>query len=474
MKTISKALLGLILLATIVADAQVFTTRYNFSALVSRENQDGAQVSSPLLPARDGNLYGAAYEGGTNGTGTVFQFSPGSGFKIVHTFSANPNQTNTDGAYPYAGVIQDGDGNFYGTTEGGGAYGYGTVFQMTASGTVTLLHSFNYSDGENPGASLTPAGDGNFYGAALLGGTNGNGSIFRVDTNGTFQSLHDFAVAAPDASNNYTNLDGSRPYGTLMPGGNGYLYGTTFYGGTNGNGTIFRFNTNNGAFDVLHTFGAVDVNYKNPDGANPYAGLTLGSNGIFFGTATYAGTNGNGTVFQISTSGVFSVLHHFSFYDDGADPSGTLVQGRDGNFYGTTESYAYGYGTMFQITTNGALTPLHFFSPLGSDGSDGSGPYAGLVIGSDGYFYGTTWGNGANTNGTIFQVIFPGLAISNLPGRKVLVSWPTNQAGFTLQISTNLLSTNWLTASPSPMTLNDQFVVTNDASGPKSFYRLKK
>jgi uncharacterized repeat protein (TIGR03803 family) len=478
MKKIRMATLGFLLLAVGVGESQILTTLHDFSAFINFTNSDGAQVSSPLLPARDGSLYGTAYQGGTNGSGVVFRFTPGGTFKIMHTFSATPYQTNADGAYPYAALVQDTDGDFYGTTVGGGAYGnYGTVFKMTTNGTVSLLHSFNYSDGENPCAALTPAGGGTFYGAVLLGGANGNGSIFRVNTNGAFQSLHDFAAGNVNAASVYTNFDGSRPYG-LCAGGDGWLYATTYYGGTNGNGTIVRYNTNNGAFTVLHTFGALDANYHNLDGANPYASLTLVSNGVFWGTATGGGTNGGGTIFQITTGGVFTVLHSFNVDIDGSAPSSALLRGRDGNFYSTTEYYNYGAGSIFQFTTNATLTTLHFFDQLNivqsNYGWDGGNPFGGLSLGADGYLYGTTLAYGANTNGTIFRLIYPGISIAALPGTKVLVSWPTNQVGFILQVNTNLASTNWLTAAPSPVVFNDQYVVTNDTAGSKAFYRLKK
>jgi hypothetical protein len=116
---------------------------------------------------------------------------------------------------------------------------------------------------------------------------------------------------------------------------------------------------------------------------------------------------------------------------------------------------------------------LHVFSPLGSDGSDGADPY-GLSLGGDGFFYGTTQNNGTETNGTIYRLIYPGLAIANLATNKILISWPTNQTGFTLLVNTNLASTNWVAATPSPATLNDQFVVTNSTTAPRSFYRLVK
>jgi uncharacterized repeat protein (TIGR03803 family) len=375
------------------------------------------------------------------------------------------------------------DGNFYGTTGGGGTNGnYGTVFKMTSNGAITLLHSFNYSDGENPATALFPAGGGILYGTVILGGTNDNGSLFRVNTNSSFVQLHDFAVSGPYSNpttgfNTYTNYDGMEPYGALVSGNDGWLYGTTQYGGTNGNGTIFRYNTNSGAFAVLHTF-SQSPNNTNWDGANPTAGLTLFSNGVFWGTAAFGGTNGNGTIFQVTTGGVYTVLHTFNINTDGSGVFSSLTRGRDGNFYGTADYGTYWSGMAYQFTTNYALNVLHYFNQLNivqdNYGYDGGNPVGGVTFGTDGFLYGTTTGYGANANGTIFRIINPGLSISSLPGQQVLIYWPTNETGFTLQVNTNAATTNWVTAIPTPSVLNDQYVVTNNAAGQKSFYRLKK
>jgi uncharacterized repeat protein (TIGR03803 family) len=485
MKTLFKALLVLLPLLSLTAGAQVLNVAYNFSALVNNTNRDGSQnnsqVGTTLLVAQDGGLYGTTYVGGTNGNGVVYRFSPGAGLKVLHTFTAGPN----DGAYPQGALIQTSDGNFYGTTAGGGANGnYGTVYKMTTNGIVTLLHSFNYSDGENPATALFSAGGGLLYGVIVLGGTNDSGSIFRVSTKGSFVQLHDFAASGFYSNivtgfTTYTNDDGIRPYGTLLSGNDGWLYGTTQQGGTNGNGTIFRYNTNSGAFKVLHTF-SQNPNNTNWDGASPTAGLTLFSNGVFWGTAAYGGTNGNGTIFQITTNGAYTVLHTFDINTDGSGVFSSLTRGKDGNFYGTADYGSFWSGMAYQFNTNYVMNVLHYFDRLdivqNDYGYDGSYPVGGVTFGNDGYLYGTTTGYGANTNGTIYQIINPGLSISSLPGNQVLIYWPTNQSGFTLQINTNIATATWVTATPAPSVLNDQYVVTNsaNAAGKKSFYRLKK
>jgi len=178
--------------------------------------------------------------------------------------------------------------------------------------------------------------------------------------------------------------DGANPRGGLVQGRDGSFYGTTRYGGTNNLGTVFNISTS-GALTSLYSFTGTN------DGANPLAGLVQGSDGNFYGTTPFGGTNNFGTVFKISTNGVLTSLYSFGGTNDDANPYATLVQGSDGNFYGTTEAGGTnGLGAVFKITTNGALTSLYSFT----GGADGAYPRVGLVQGSDGNFYGTTAGHG--------------------------------------------------------------------------------
>jgi len=295
-----------------------------------------------------------------------------------------------DGGYPYAGLVQGSDGNFYGTTSNGGTNGVGTVFKISTNGEVMTLYNFgaltnadgNPVDGANPEAGLVQGSDGNFYGTTQSGGTNLYfGTVFRISIKGAFTTLYSFAG---------TN-DGASPNG-IVQGGDGNLYGTTQSGGTSLHyfGTVFRISTN-GTFTSLYSFAGTN------DGANPSAGLVQGSDGSFYGTTENGGTNGSyGTVFKMSTNGTLATLYSFTGGNDGAYPQAILVQGSDGYFYGTTEngggtnynSYdrGYGNGTVFKISTNGALTSLCSFP----GGYRNDNPSAGLVQGSDGYFYGTT------------------------------------------------------------------------------------
>jgi uncharacterized repeat protein (TIGR03803 family) len=287
---------------------------------------------------------------------------------VVFT-SLNSFQTSTTGAYPYAGLVQARDGNFYGTTYSGGTNGgYGTVFKLRANGALTSLHSFGLKDGADTYAGLVQGSDGNLYGTTTFGGTNGDyGTVFKISTNGALTSLYSFTGGN----------DGSGPYAWLVQGSDGNFYSTTYSGGTSGAGsagygTVFKISAT-GVLNTLYSF------TDGSDSGNPQLGLVQGSDGNFYGT-TEGGISGNGTVFKISTNGVLHTLHSFTGGRDGAGPAG-LVQGSDGYFYGTTYSggntnlnYPYGYGTVFRISATGVLNTLYFFT-----GGNAGGNPSGLV-----------------------------------------------------------------------------------------------
>jgi uncharacterized repeat protein (TIGR03803 family) len=311
--------------------------------------------------------------------------SPAQTFSTLYSFC--PQQYCPDGEYPLGRLVQATDGNFYGTTFNGGQ-GPGTVYKLTSSGTLTVLHSFTaYSDGAEPYAGLIQATDGNFYGVTTIGGRT-LGTVFKITPSGTFTSLHVFAGYP---------TDGANPWPPLMQASDGNFYGTTYGGGTSNVGTVFKI-TAGGSLTILHSFTGT------PDGGNLQAGLVQGSDGSLYGTAVGGGTNGEGTVFKITTSGTLTTLHSFAI-TDGAAPSGTLVKASDGNFYGTTyEGGASNAGTVFKMTPSGTLTTLYSFCSQLSC-ADGRVPYAGLVQASDGNFYGTTYeGGGATDYGTVFAI----------------------------------------------------------------------
>jgi len=383
--------------------------------------------------------------------------------------------TGGNDGYSPNGLVQSSDGYFYGTTVNGGTNSAGTVFKIGTSGALTSLYSFSGgNDGANPQAGLVQGSDGNFYGTTQYGGkpaTGGPaGTVFKISPNGALTNLYSFTDSFAGGN------DGAAPEAGLVLGSDGNFYGTTFQGGTyffsnsgtNGYGTVFKISTN-GVLIRLYPF-------SGNDGANPVAGLAQGSDGYFYGTTQSGGLSNAGTVFKISTNGALTNLYSFSGGNDGANPYAGLVQGSDGDFYGTTQSGGTngGEGTVFKIGANGSYTSLYSFS----GGADGSNPQAALVQGSDGNFYGTTYGGGTGEAGTVFRLTVP-LGPPHLTivpaGATVILTWPTNPTGFTLQTTANLASlAGWTTVSPGPVVVNGQNTVTNPISGTQQFFRLKQ
>jgi len=367
---------------------------YTFSTLHSFDYTDGGSPHDGLVQGTNGNLYGTtasggAYAGHGNADGTVFEITSSGALTTLHSFSGS------DGDASWAGLVKSANGNLYGTTTlggtgtGCGTVGCGTIFEITPSGTLTTLHDFNGTDGAYPRASLVLGSNGSFYGTTYSGGAgqNGYGTIFEITTSGTLTTLHNFG-----------GIDGAYPYSGLVQAANGKLYGTTYAGGTYGEGAIFEITTS-GKLTVLHSF-------DDSDGAYPYAGLVKGTNGDFYGTTNSGGfyeggNNGKGTIFEISPSGKLTTLHVFGG-TDGAYLYAPLIQGKDGNFYGTTyQGGEYNEGTVFEINSDSVLVTLISFD--GAMG-DGTWPYAPLVQDTNGNFYGTTFAGGEYNYGTVFAL----------------------------------------------------------------------
>ena len=358
----------------------------------------GSTPSPGLIRGSDGNYYGAASNGGANGFGTIFRMDGSGVVTVLHSFTGSG--ASSTGSTPFAGLIQGIDGNFYGTAVFGGVNNLGTIFRMDGSGVVTVLHSFTGSGasgtGSNPFAGLVQGSDGNFYGTTRFGGVNNLGTIFRMDGSGVVTVLHSFTGSGASGA-------GSNPFAGLVQGSDGNFYGTTQVGGVNNLGTIFRMD-GSGVVTVLHSFTGSGASGA---GSNPFAGLVQGSDGNFYGTTQVGGVNNLGTIFRMDGSGVVTVLHSFTgsgASGTGSNPVASLVQGSDGNFYGTTRLGGVNdLGTIFRMDGSGVVTVLHSFTGSGASGT-GSSPAAGLVRGSDGNFYGTAEGGGANSIGTIFRV----------------------------------------------------------------------
>lgn len=317
---------------------------------------------SPLLQARDGLLYGVSAYGGASDLGYVFMIDPASGqLTHLHDFSF------TDGAIPRGALIQGADGDLYGTTESGGANqsdyclavkfynegGCGTVFKISTAGVFTKLHDFyTAADGYQvtPSTGLVQAADGNFYGMSYRAFPSGTTSIFKMTPDGTVTVHYLFAA---DESQGYL------AWGGLIVGKDGDLYGTTGSAGslngnaTAGGGTVFRAGTD-GSFSLLYTFKGSTT--ATGDGCFPSSKLLQGRDGNFYGTTSYCGNvtghcivGGCGTVFKLTPGGTETVLHRFGgTAKDGEYPEGDgLVQATDGSFYGTTLGNPYGEGGGF-------------------------------------------------------------------------------------------------------------------------------
>ncbi len=431
---------------------------------------DGGYPYGGLVQGTNGNFYGTTTAGGY---GSVFRISPGGNYTNLHVFVGHP----TDGGYPYAGLVQGGDGNFYGTTEVGGINNTGTVFRISPSGSYTSLYSFvgSPTDGAYPEDELVQGTDGNFYGTTGLGGNGpcpgGCGTLFRISPSGSYTNLYSFSGYP---------TDGANPQAGLVQGSDGNFYGTTYAGGTSSNGTVFRISPS-GSYTNLYSF----IGHPT-DGANPFAGLVQSSDGNFYGTTFGGGMNYWGTVFRISPSGSYTNLYSFLGYpgNDGSTPLGGLVQGSDGSFYGT--AYYGGTrtnGTVFRFSPSGTYTSLYSF---GSYPGDGAAPVAGLVQGSDGSFYGTTSAGGTNNGGTIFKLTIslnpPPWPINQITGAQasgtnvvfnvVSIAYETYQ----LQFSSSMDPTNWVNVPGVSVTnsIGALLTVTNfgGAVGPQGFYRF--
>jgi len=324
---------------------------------------------------------GAGTVSGANVTNVTVTCTAGTE-SVLYSFANN----GSDAGYPlYQHLLLASDGTFYGMTYYDGANGDGAVFKITPAGTETVLHSFaGGADGEYPYGSLVQGTDGNFYGMTSSGGTHGDGTVFKITPAGAKTVLYSFAGGA----------DGDEPYGSLVQGTDGNFYGMTEDGGTQGDGTVFKI-TAAGVETALWTFGS------GTDGSEPYGALVQGTDGNFYGMTKEGGTNGEGTVFKITAAGAETVLWSFGSGIDGRQPLGSLLQGTDGNFYGTTsEGGTNNAGTVFKITPAGVETVLWSFG----SGTDSNTPYGSLVQGTDGNFYGMTYEGGVNSYGTIFQV----------------------------------------------------------------------
>jgi uncharacterized repeat protein (TIGR03803 family) len=347
------------------------TMLYAFGAYGSGDAQ---QPHASLVQGSDGNLYGTTLYGGAYNNGAVFRITPSGAESVLHSFSGGYSEVghglagSTDGASPSAALIEGPRGEFYGVTGYGGIYNAGTVFTITAAGEESQLYSFTggpsgiagSTDGVGSAGALILGGDGSFYGTNLYGGAYNQGTVFRVTTSGVETVLHSFSGGGALAGSS----DGAAPFSNLVEGKDGSVYGTTSAGGIYNAGTVFKI-TGSGVETVIYSFtGGPGGLSASKDGASPTSGLTIASDGNYDGTTYNGGAYDVGSVYRITPGGAESVLYSFTGLStavpgglgvnaaDGVYPSAGLLEGRDGNFYGTTQGGGSesSNGTVFRLT----------------------------------------------------------------------------------------------------------------------------
>ena len=395
---IRKGLAPLFVLALSLATATAATTDVIFSF----EEDNGEYADTDLETDSAGNIYGTTVLGGDHGSGTVFQLSPThSGWvqTVLYSFTGG-----ADGGEPYKGVSIDRQGNLYGTAVTGGSGGCeggcGVVYKLTNSGgtwTQTVIHAFTGgNDGSGPGARVTVDSGGNVYGMTPTGGTYGLGTIYKIHPQGSswnFQVIHTFTGGA----------DGSSGSAGRMLLNQRHLYGAATTGGAYGSGVVFELTpTSVGEWDfkTLYSFRG------QPDGSFPYGAL-LRVSGKLYGTTYYGGENGIGTVYELSPrqTGEWSerVIYSFQNGSDGNSPISNLVRDNAGNLFGTTSEGGAGSGTIFKLSPTGGgqwtESVVHAFAGP----PDGGFSYNGMVVDRSGNFYGATVHGGTDDDGCVYQ-----------------------------------------------------------------------
>ena len=358
----------------------------------STNGLSGGKIPNGLMAGSDGNLYGTAQTGsaaGSGGPGTIFKVTTNGFLTTLISFTGTNGPASGFG--PLAALVEDTNGNFYGSTVAGGNNGFGNIFKLSPGNSFTNLYSFTGgNDGAEPGSPLIIGQDGELYGVTTNGGAFGKGNIFKLNPGGAFTNLYSFTGG----------LDGNAPSGALLPDAGGGFYGLTFYGGASAEGTIYKL-TRNGTLTNLYSFtGGVD-------GFLPAGALVFGDDGNLYGVTEHNTIDHflfYGTIFKSTTNGGFDTLYSLNAVTgDGARPVAGLIQGSDGNFYGTTYTGAYASnGSVFRITPSGAYTTLVIFDGF----DDGAHPESSVVEGADGALYGTTVTNGPGGGGTIFRLSF--------------------------------------------------------------------
>jgi uncharacterized repeat protein (TIGR03803 family) len=350
---------------------------WSISTLVSLNGTNGSLPFAGVVMDCSGNLFGTTNTGGANGDGTVFEISHATG---VITTLASFNGANGDN--PQAGAVLDSSGNLFGTTHIGGANGYGTVFEV-ANGTnaITALASFNTANG-NGSAGVAVDSSGNLFGTTANGGDNSDGMVFEIaQGSGVITTMVSFNGA-----------NGRNVVGTVVLDSSGNIFGTTSQGGTSNVGTVYEITHGSGVISSLASFNSTN-------GGNLHVGVVLDSSGNLFGATYRGGANNDGTVYEIAQgSGAITDLASLEG-TNGINPGGVALDS-SGNLFGTASGGgANSDGTVFEIAQgSGVITTLASFNS-----TNGASPN-GVIMDPSGNLFGTTYGGGTYTDGTVFEL----------------------------------------------------------------------
>ncbi|HEX4263864.1 MAG TPA: choice-of-anchor tandem repeat GloVer-containing protein [Verrucomicrobiae bacterium] len=425
------------------------TTNGPITPVGSLVTSQGAGSASSLTVGPDGSFYGTTYYGGARDAGTVFRFTTNGVFSLLASLGGG-----TSGANPYARLCFGPDGALYGAAYNSGFGNGGTLFRLTTNGSAfqTIMSFTNAQTGGSPYGGMALGPDGALYGTTQYGGTNsGQGTVFRLTINGTNYTFASLVV--------FNNTNGANPQGTLLDGGDGFLYGATFAGGTNNNGTIFRINTN-GAFNTVAWF-------MGTNGYQPLGGLVRGPDGAFYG-AGYGNFSNSRLVYRVTTNGILT-----SFFplpgNYGTTDFGSPVAGPDGNIYvALYDGGVTGGGLLFRLTTNGISAIVSSFTL-----ATGFQPFGTPIFGTDGNLYGTTYNYGPGGGGSIYRFVFDRITSITRSGSNAAINATGTSGGsYALFASTNLASGLWTNIGTVTATNSiARFADTNAGKFPARFYR---
>jgi uncharacterized repeat protein (TIGR03803 family) len=362
------------------AQGQTLHVLYNFGG-----SSDGGDPYAGLIRDAAGNLYSTfGYGGGTSFSGGVFKVAPDGTETVLYSFTGG-----ADGAFPEAGLIRDNAGNLYGTTTQGGSDNIGVVFKVDPSGTETVLHSFTGgADGVIPVGGLLRDAAGNLYGTTSQGGTSNDGILFKISPSGKETILHTFTGSTKD---------GKYPsYTSLLTDAQGNLYGVTEEGGSADGGILYKL-SKTGKLTILHSFTGGTT-----DGCNVLGTPFRDAAGNFYGTTSSCGTDKLGTVWKVNKYGKEKVLHSFAGgTSDGEYPLAGVIMDAEGNLWGNTETGgATKFGTVYKISKSGHYTLVHSF-----DGTDGKYPYGSFAQNAKGTIFGSALNGGTIGYGTVWKII---------------------------------------------------------------------